>query len=330
MSRILVTGGSGFIGTNVVEHYCVQGHDVVNVDAAEPRHPGHRGCWKNLDVTDGRALEALMFEFRPEYVFHMAARTDLEGDDVSQYRVNTLGVTNMLAAAKRNSPKRIVFTSSMLVCALGHRPREENDYSPPNAYGQSKVLAEKQIREVPISKLSWIIVRPTSIWGPWFGVPYRNFFDAVKNGYYFHPGRREIRRTFGFIGNTIYQLDRLIHADEENTLGRTFYLGDYEATEIRSWAELVRKEFGLPPIRRFPVVLLRLVAAVGDVLKKCGFDNVPLNSNRLHNLLTDATHDLEELRLICGDLPFDLETGVRLTVAWLRDTESARSEVGRM
>ena len=330
VSRILVTGGSGFIGTNVVEYYRTHGHEVINVDIAKPRYAAHQAYWNNLDVTNGQALETLMFEFRPEYVFHMAARTDLEGDDVSQYRVNTLGVTNMLAAATRNSPKRIVFASSMLVCALGHRPREENDYSPPNTYGQSKVIAEKQIRNVPVNQLPWIIVRPTSIWGPWFGVPYRNFFDAVRRGYYIHPSSSLVRRTFGFVGNTVYQFDRLIRADSSRTLGRTFYLGDYEAAEIGFWADLIRKEFGSPPIKRVPLVLMRLSAVVGDVLKKCGLAKVPLTSARLRNLLTEAVYDLEDLRIICGDLPFDLEAGVRLTVAWLRDTEKARSEIGRM
>lgn len=334
MSRVLVTGGSGFIGTNVVEYYRLRKHDVLSIDIAEPRHPAHHQLWENVDITNAQRLEALMHDFQAEYVFHFAARTDLDGIDISDYRVNTLGVANMLNSAVQISPKRIVFASTMLVCALGYEPHNDNDYCPPNAYAQSKVTAEQKIRAVSVSQLPWIIVRPTSIWGPWFGTPYRDFFDMVRKGYYVHPNRASIRRTFGYVGNTVYQLDRLIRAKESATLGRTFYIGDYETTEIGAWADLIRKEFGSSPVRRAPVTLMKGLAAVGDVLKKCGLANVPLTVARLRNLLTEAVYDLTELRSICGELPFDLAAGVRLTAAWMRDSEhlsnsSRRREVSR-
>jgi nucleoside-diphosphate-sugar epimerase len=329
MWRILVTGGSGFIGTNVVEHYRVQGHDVLSIDIAEPRNPVHRPLWHELDITDAHRLEAAVRDFKPEYVFHFAARTDLDGDESSDYRVNTVGVANMLDSTARIPPKRIVFASTMLVCALGYKPRSDTDYCPPNAYGRSKVVAEEKIRGVSAGRVPWIIVRPTSIWGPWFGTPYKDFFDRVRKGHYLHPSRTPIRRTFGYVGNSVYQLDRLIRANEAATLGRTFYIGDYEATEIGAWADLIRKEFGSSRARRAPVALMKGLAAVGDVLKNVGFSNVPLTGTRLRNLLTEAEYDLAELRTICGDLPFDIATGVRLTAEWMRDLEQESSVTER-
>jgi nucleoside-diphosphate-sugar epimerase len=329
MSRILITGGSGFIGTNVVEYFRVQGDDVVSVDVAKPRHPGHEGLWNCVDVTNAQSLDRLMREFAPEYVLHLAARTDLEGNDVAEYRANTVGVTNMIFSATRVRPKRIVFASTMLVDALGYKPRHENDYCPPNAYGKSKVIGETQIRAVDVGHLPWIIVRPISIWGPWFDVPYRNFFDSVRKGYYVHPGKRELKRSFGFVGNTVYQLDRLIRAEGSKTIGRTFYLGDYEATEVGLWAELIREEFGSPPIRRIPVPLMKSIALLGDAAKKVGFDRVPLTSRRLRNLLTEAVYDLEELRAVCGELPFDLVMGVRMTAAWVRDCQRVEKPIAK-
>jgi len=326
MSKILVTGGSGFIGTNVVEHYHVHGHDVISVDISEPRHPGHRVLWRNLDVTDAGSLAALIDEFRPEFVFHFAARTDLNGRDLSGYLVNTIGVANLICGVRRCVPKKIVFASTMLVCSLGHQSRDAGDYAPPNIYGQSKVIAERYIRAIPTNELPWIIVRPTSIWGPWFGVPYREFFDVVRRGYYIHPANRVIRRTFGFVGNTVFQLDQLIRADASKTLGCTFYLGDYEPTEIRHWAELIRTEFGLPPIKCAPVVLMKSAAIVCDVMQKIGIRSALLTTRRLRNLLTDAVYDLGNLQAICGDLPFDLEMSVRLTVAWLREKQAAEQD----
>ena len=64
-----------------------------------------------------------------------------------------------------NELKKIIIASSMLVCELGYSPKNFNDYKPNTLYGESKVLTEKIVKKF---KNSWTIVRPTSIWGPWF------------------------------------------------------------------------------------------------------------------------------------------------------------------
>jgi hypothetical protein len=70
--------------------------------------------------------------------------------------------------------------------------------------------------------------------------------------------------------------------------------------------------------------VLRPIAWLGDALKTLGWHNPPLTSFRLNNLLTPMVHDLEPLRAIVGELPYTMETGVSLTVDWLR----ARGDVG--
>ena len=95
----------------------------------------------------------------------------------------------------------MVFASSALVCRAGYRPTGETDYCPTTPYGESKVEMEILVRESTLIPCPWAMVRPTSIWGPRFGVPYKNFFSTVASGYYFHPGRHDVRRSFGYVGN---------------------------------------------------------------------------------------------------------------------------------
>lgn len=97
--RILVTGGSGFIGTNLVELFASRGDEVLNLDIAAPRNSAHHSFWQSGDLLDGAGLRSLVLDFDPEVIFHMGVRTDLDGWSVDDYGANTVGVENLIAAA---------------------------------------------------------------------------------------------------------------------------------------------------------------------------------------------------------------------------------------
>ena len=143
--RILVTGGSGFIGTNLVEALIADGHSVLNIDIATPRMAGHLECWRNVDILDALRLKRAFVDFRPDLVVHLAARTDLdEKRSLSGYAANVAGTSNIVEAIEQaGSVNRSLFASSRLVCRIGHTPSDDLDYCPTTLYGQSKVEGEK-------------------------------------------------------------------------------------------------------------------------------------------------------------------------------------------
>ena len=322
--RVLITGGSGFIGTNLVERFINRGDEILNIDIQPPRNSAHRKYWEDVDILDMPRLIESISSFSPDVVIHMAARTDLAGEAPEDYLANTEGVSNVILALEPAKNLRLViFASSMLVCRIGYRPTVEDDYAPSTAYGVSKVEGEQRVRTEARGKFPWIILRPTSIWGPWFGAPYRDFFTIVKHGRYIHPLGRRIRRNYGFVLNSVYQIEQLIEAGGAGLLKRTIYLADYEPIELKDWACRIQRAFGAPTIREVPLGLLRLGAKLGDLLKGCGIKGFPLTSFRLNNLLTDCLLDTTPLKNNIGPLPFDLSTGVEITCSWISSNQDS-------
>ncbi len=319
--KVLIIGGSGFIGTNLLDFYLNQGVESLNIDISVPRNSKHISYWNQVDILDTCKLTNEVKAFSPTDVFHLAARTDIEGKNLEDYATNIRGVENVITAiSKLKSIRRIVFASTRLVCKIGYQPKNEYDYCPTHFYGQSKVIGEKLVRDSKKIPCSWIIVRPTSIWGPWFGQPYKLFFKAIAGGLYVHPWGREIKKSFGFVKNSVFQLDNLLAAPVEKVHGKTFYLADYIPIDVKDMAERVQKAIGMEKIRSCPLPLLRLVALCGDISKFAGWRNPPLTSFRLDNLLTEMIHDLSPLREITGELPYSLDEGIKMTIDWLYET----------
>lgn len=317
---MLVTGGSGFIGTNVCEHLIHQGTVALNLDIASPRNLAHQSIWQQVDICDSTALRRTVCAFEPEVILHLAARTDLDGKGLEDYSANTIGVTNMVDAAMAcQSVRRVVFASSRLVCKIGYLPVNESDYCPTTPYGESKVEGERIVRSMAAAApWDWIQVRPTSIWGPWFGIPYKLFFDAVARGRYVHPRGVKILKSFGFVGNTVAQLMAIVAAPRPMVDRKTIYLADYPPIEVDKMAMMIREELGISRGKEVPLAVLQLVAHLGDAAKALGWKHPPLTSFRLANLVTAMVYDLEPLEAIAGQPPFDMADGVRQTLAWMQ------------
>jgi len=206
----------------------------------------------------------------------------------------------------------------MLVCKPGYIPANQTDYAPTTIYGESKVKMENIIRESP-HNYKWTIVRPSSIWGPWFGEPYRDFFDMVIGRKYFHIGKKSCTKTYGYIENIVYQLDSIVHAPTENILGHVFYLGDYEPTNIHEWANEIAFEIGTR-IKTIPYPLIKFAAVSGDIIKLLGI-NFPMTSFRLNNMTTNNILNLSNTKDIAPDLPFSRIAGVKKTLDWMKNND---------
>lgn len=321
--KYLITGGSGFIGTNLVELLAKTNDiEVLNIDLVAPKIKTQNFFWKQIDIRDYNNLYSEIEAFQPDVIIHLAARTDLRGISLEDYSSNTLGTEKTLDVLERLDFNGVaIFASSMYVCIPGYKPKSITDYSPHTIYGESKVEMEKIIRSKN-PRYKWTIVRPTSIWGPWFGEPYFDFFKIVDSGRYFHISGSNTRKTYGYVTNTIYQLLALakflsISNDDKKSdiLNGVVYLGDDPAYTISEWANEIAHIRG-KKIPTLPKFIFEILGIIGDTLIKLGI-KFPMTSFRLKNMSTDNVHDLSKIISILPKSPVDRLQGTIETLAWI-------------
>ena len=321
MIKILVTGGSGFIGTNLINFLLENSISVLSIDVEQPKVERHLSFFKKCDIRDFELLYDCCSKFNPDYIIHLAARTDLiESKNINNYDSNIIGVQNLVRISdKLKSLKKIVYTSSMLVNEVGYRPKFDTDYNPNSLYGRSKVIGEQIVFESTFK--NWVIIRPTSIWGPWFKEPYRNFFNYVlKQKYFSIPKVNCSTKTYGFVGNSVKQIFDITFSKNIITNTKIFYIGDYKPLNIFDWSNNISKIAGLKSIKAYPFILFKMGGYFGDFLLKLNI-NFPLTSFRIRNMSTNNIVDLSKTEEITPDLPFQLSESIQITIDWIKNVE---------
>ena len=123
--RILITGSSGFIGRQLSGRLSECGDDVVGLDRVAPQGPPRAAAFQSLrQFFDAEGLKRTIKAHQPDAVVHLAARVNLEEKhDIKGYSANIDGVRNLVEAVSQvPCVRRVIYTSSQLVCKVGYVP----------------------------------------------------------------------------------------------------------------------------------------------------------------------------------------------------------------
>ena len=318
--KIFLTGGSGFIGTNLVAELLRRGDEVLNFDSATPECAEQADYWVKGDLLDAAGLRTAMSEFAPDVVFHLAARADCDENTTVEdgYRANTEGTANFLSAVKSTpSVKRAIIVSSQYVAGPDRLPAGDEDYFPHTVYGQSKVITEQLTRKAGLP-CCWTLVRPTNVWGPWHRRYSREFWKIAARGLYFHPGGAPVRRCYAYVGNVVWQMLRVLELPRATVNGKTFYVGD-EVADIHGWASGFCVALCGRPAPKIPRPFLRAAAVAGDLITAVTGKPFYITSSRYRSMTSDYPTPMEKTFEVVGKGPFPLQAGIDQTVAWLQD-----------
>jgi len=132
-----------------------------------------------------------------------------------------------------------------------------------------------------------------------------------------HIGKNEFQKPASFVGNTVHMLMKILLNKNLDINKKTFYLADYPWYSTRKWATTIQKTLKTKRIRTAPLILLKIVAKFGDVIKFILKYDFPLTTFRLNNMITGGNYPVTNTKEICGNLPFDIEESVYITAKWM-------------
>lgn len=232
MKTAFVTGGTGFLGINLIQQLLESGWKVT----ALHRKTSNLAYLKRFDVelkegaiTDKESLMAAMLE-SVDAVFHVAANTSMWAkNNDQQFEDNVVGTRNMVEAALAKNAKRFVQTSS--VAAYGHHPYLIDETVKTNAlesamnYTRTKYLAELEVDKAIELGLDAVLVNPCDIMGPFDSHNWAQVIQAVYNDDV--PGIPSGNGIFCHVRDVA---NAHISAYEKGRTGERYILGGEEAT----------------------------------------------------------------------------------------------------
>jgi len=165
----LVTGGTGFLGSNLVERLLREGRTITVLGRTASPELERRGVrFIRASLDDATATMAACEGIKT--VFHVAARVGVWGRYDDFFRTNVLGTRALLKGCHQHGVKRLVYTSTPSVVYNGHGHAGSDESLPlttncPSPYPLTKAIAERDVLEANSAELRTVALRPHLIWG---------------------------------------------------------------------------------------------------------------------------------------------------------------------
>jgi nucleoside-diphosphate-sugar epimerase len=317
-----VTGGTGFIGSHLVERLLSRGYNVRCLI----RNPDKQGYLKNhpVELFTGDLFSSDVLERAisgADFVYHVAGVVGSRNKE-GFYKQNRDGTRNIIEIASRAIPrlKKFIFVSS--VAAVGPATSmqgvdESAPYHPITTYGKSKMEAELEVLRYKDS-LPITILRPTAVYGPRDPATF-DFFHTIYRGLVPLVGFSD-----KFV-NMVHSTDLvsgIVLAGESNAAtGQVYFLGSVGSFSLKEIGDVTKKVLGKRAIRvRLPEPLVYAVAAIAGFISLFSEKPSVLNFEKGHDMVQSYwAVDISKAQRELGYTPVvSLAEGIRETVEWYR------------
>lgn len=249
MKRVFVTGGSGFVGTNLIRALVDQEVEIVALARSEASIKKVLDAGAQMTASgDLDSLEEMNKGMQGcDVVFHVAAAVGVLGDWTEFHHVNLDGTQNVIDAARKAGVRRLVHVSTEALMA-GGKPFVDMDETwpypkkPVGMYATTKGLAEQLVIKANSEELATLAVRPPLIWGKGDTSVLPAIADAVKTGQWVWFNGGHYLHTTTHIRNVI---EGLLLAAEKGRGGQVYYVTDGPEHEFRQFMTALLKTCGV-------------------------------------------------------------------------------------
>lgn len=288
--RVLVTGGSGFIGSHLRHRLASRGVAVTVLDLIEPVSLAPSERFVAGDVRNTRVVQEAMRD--ADCVYHLAAAHHDFGIAESTFEsVNVDGMRVICEAASANGVHRLLFTSSVAVYGSGSPGASETTPpSPASPYGRTKWEAEQVLRGWASQSDQRVaaIVRPAVVYGP---SSFANMFSLVRQierGRFALVGPGANVKSIVYVDNLLDTMDFLLERTPAGTIN-LFNAVDAPDLTSREIATILASALGRKHIPEIPLGLARLLALPFDLVTAMTGRDLGFSSARLEKFALQET-----------------------------------------
>jgi nucleoside-diphosphate-sugar epimerase len=284
MKKALVTGGGGFLGSNIVRMLLDKGVSVRSLQRSD--NPDLKVLGVDIirgDICDQATVINAAQDC--DVIFHVAAKAGVWGDYDDYYQCNVVGTKNVIDACKTHNIKKLIFTSSPSVVFSGDDEENINESVPyPDyfltAYQETKALAEQIILEVNCDTLSTVALRPHLIWGP--GDPHLvpRIIERAKTGKLRLVGQQNNLVDSTYVDNAarahILAAENLMN--DANCAGKAYFISNSEPLPMATLINKILATADLAPVTKtMPTQFAYIIGLLMELFyKTLNLDNEPI------------------------------------------------------
>lgn len=306
--KILITGASGFIGTNLSTYLKANspGVEFVCVVRKKTAKPGVV-LWEDLSQSHFEDVDAVI------HLAGLAHDTKNTQDESAYYKVNFELTRLLYDYYLKSDAKKFIYVSSVKAAAdsVDGVLTEDVQPSPATAYGKSKLQAEDYIRQLSlgVEDKSFYILRPCMVHGPGNKGNLNLLYKFAAKGLPYPLGAFNNKRSFLSIENFCFVCNELL---TRNIVSGVYNLSDDEPMSVKELFTVIGSTVGRKAsVLNIPKGLVSAMAGVGDILK------LPLNTERLNKLTENYVVSNTKIKSALGidKLPISVKDGIARTIA---------------
>ncbi len=322
--KILVTGATGFVGSNIACALLKQGYQVkalVRKTSNTKRLKRKKVTLVYGDILERKTLRVATNDV--DIVIHAAGVLGGFRITVDELRlIHVQGTRNLLEAARDSGVKRFILISSIAAVGAVEFIADEKAISRPGtSYDKAKNEGEKLVKRFcRKEKINYTIIRPGFVYGAYEMKKKAKLFQLIQNQKFFIVGSGRNLMSFVYTENLNHGI--LLALTKKEAINNTYIISDKRPYEMNEFINTIATQLKVRKPLHIPRLIAYIMAIILELIALISKKEPLLSRERINNLTSSFGFSIKKAQQELGYEPqFDLEQGIAKTIAWYRKND---------